>query len=57
MLLAKNPKQPRMSDQGLTLGGKEEAWLYRDAHHKLWQQDGALEWLQTEWKKISRSLR
>lgn len=45
MLLAKAPKQPKMSEHGVTLGGKDEAWIYRADTLALWQQSGALEWL------------
>lgn len=45
MLLAKAPKQPKMSEYGVTLGGKDEAWIYRADTLSLWQQSGALEWL------------
>lgn len=44
MLLAANPKQPRLSPYGVTLGGKDEAWVYRQEHIGLWQEHGALEW-------------
>jgi len=44
MLLAANPKQPRLSPHGISVGGKDEAWVYRLAHLELWRQHGALEW-------------
>jgi len=52
MLLAADPKPPRMSDTGITVGGKDEAWLYRIAHRPLWEQDGGLAWLQAAWRGL-----
>lgn len=57
MLLAANPRQPSMSGYGIQLGGKDEAWEYRAGHRTLWEQDGALEWLRTQWKKIPNKSR
>lgn len=45
ILLATNPKEPRSNSCGITAGGKEEAWIYRQDTRALWQQRGALEWL------------
>lgn len=45
MLLAKSPKQPPADKYGIKIGGKEEAWFYRDDTLEFWQQQGALEWL------------
>lgn len=50
MLLAENPKPPKLSGQGITLGGKDEAWLYRIECRELWERDGALAWLREAWK-------
>ncbi len=45
MLLADKPRQPRRSGgYGITVGGTEEAWLYRDQTLDLWRNSGALEW-------------
>jgi tetratricopeptide (TPR) repeat protein len=44
MLLAAKAKQPRLSPYSVTVGGKDEAWLYREEHLDLWRADGALEW-------------
>jgi tetratricopeptide (TPR) repeat protein len=44
MLVANNPKVPRSEGQFLRVGGKEEAWIYRVAHRKLWENNGALAW-------------
>jgi len=44
MLVAANPKAPRSDGQFLRVGGKEEAWIYREAHRALWEDSGALTW-------------
>lgn len=44
MLHAAKPKQPRMTGYGITVGGDDEAWLYRDMHVDLWRSTGALRW-------------
>lgn len=45
MLHAVNPKQPGSRHQGyITVGGDDEAWIYRDSHRALWQSTGALAW-------------
>lgn len=44
MLLAANPKRPRSDSRFVRVGGKDEAWLYRTAHHTLWERSGALTW-------------
>ncbi|KXB30327.1 hypothetical protein AT959_13335 [Dechloromonas denitrificans] len=44
MLHAANPKMPRMTGQGITVGGNDEAWLYRSRHLDLWRSTGALKW-------------
>ncbi|MDP2760502.1 MAG: SEC-C domain-containing protein [Sideroxyarcus sp.] len=45
MLLADKPKQPKLRDGLVSVGGKDEAWYYRHDHFDLWQQSGALDWL------------
>lgn len=52
MLLAKSPRQPAFSEHGITLGGKDEAWLYRESTLHIWQQSGALTWLQQAMKAL-----
>lgn len=52
MLLAKSPKQPPADKYGIKIGGKPEAWFYRDDTLELWQQQGALEWLKKSFKKV-----
>jgi len=54
MLLADDPREPRSSRYGITVGGKEEAWEYRTAHRALWEQGGALEWLRDAWRAIRK---
>ena len=45
MLHAVNPKQPRSKQPGyMTVGGDDEAWIYRTNHRPLWQSTGALKW-------------
>jgi tetratricopeptide (TPR) repeat protein len=51
MLLAEKPAKPRASGYGIAIGGKDEAWLYREAHRSLWEMGGALEWLRAAWRK------
>ena len=47
MLLAERPRRPRRGGEyGITVGGDEEAWLYREQHLHLWRDSGALEWAQ-----------
>lgn len=41
MLQALKPRKPKLSQHGVTAGGKDEAWLYRDQFLPLWQQYGA----------------
>jgi tetratricopeptide (TPR) repeat protein len=43
-LLAADPKRPREDGPGITIGGDEEAWLYRESYLDLWLREGALEW-------------
>lgn len=58
MLLAANPKAPRPDGGfGITVGGKQEAWMYRRANRALWQQDGALDWLRKAWATVKKTLR
>ena len=44
MLLADNAKAPRSEGPFLSVGGKEEAWFYREGHRALWGKSGALTW-------------
>jgi len=45
MLLADNPKQPRLNPEYVKVGGKDEAWFYRKDHLDIWQTSGGLDWL------------
>ena len=52
-LLAKNPKPPPMNTMGITIGGDDEAWMYRLQYRPVWEAAGALEWAAT----VARSLK
>lgn len=45
MLLSANPRRPPLNPGFSTLGGKDEAWYYREDNLDLWQQSGGLAWL------------
>lgn len=52
-LYLKRIRQPELSEHGISLGGEDQAWLYRDAMRSTWEAtEGALQWL----KKLARSL-
>ncbi|MHB1290705.1 MAG: SEC-C metal-binding domain-containing protein [Sulfuricella sp.] len=44
MLLKDNPRQPKSESLGMRIGGKDQAWHYRQEALALWQGD-ALDWL------------
>ncbi|MEP7276582.1 MAG: SEC-C metal-binding domain-containing protein [Betaproteobacteria bacterium] len=44
MLFAADPKPPRCDPGVITIGGKDEAWQYREEFLPLWQRAGALDW-------------
>lgn len=44
MLHAAKPKKPRLNDFGVSVGGDDEAWLYRERYLELWRSTGALRW-------------
>jgi len=46
MLLKENPSQPKSEKLGMRIGGKDQAWHYRQDALALWQGD-ALDWLKT----------
>jgi len=51
-LVAKNPKMPADIDPyTITMGGDDEAWIYRVSYRKIWESANALEWA----KKVARS--
>lgn len=44
MLLARDPRRPKPDGGlGVVVGGRMEAWLYRESSRALWAADGALE--------------
>ncbi len=52
-LCLKRIRQPELDESGITLGGEDQAWLYRDLMRDTWDAtEGALDWL----KKLARSL-
>lgn len=56
VLIAKKPRPPKVDDGfGIMVGGKQEAWLYRESARVLWERDGRLDWLKKELKKARRS--
>ncbi|MTW19556.1 hypothetical protein [Allochromatium palmeri] len=45
-LTRKRIKQPRLNPLGVTLGGEDQAWLYREAMRDVWAAEpGVLDWL------------
>ncbi|QGU33804.1 SEC-C domain-containing protein [Thermochromatium tepidum] len=45
-LTRKRIKRPRLDPLGVTLGGEDQAWLYREAMRDVWAAEpGALDWL------------
>lgn len=57
MLLAANPRQPKMNPGYVSVGGKDEAWLYRQDYLELWRAGGALEWAASLTAKRARRAR
>jgi hypothetical protein len=45
ILLAVKPKQPRLREGMMQIGGKDEAWYYFKENADMWKQSGGLEWL------------
>lgn len=45
MLLSANPRRPALNAGFRTLGGKDEAWYYREDNLDVWRQSGGLAWL------------
>lgn len=53
-LLRDRVARPKSGEHGMTLGGEEQAWYYRDDMRDVWMKtDGALEWLAQRSKKRS----
>jgi tetratricopeptide (TPR) repeat protein len=45
-LTRKRVKQPRLSPLGMTPGGEDQAWLYREAMRDVWESEpGLLKWM------------
>ncbi|WP_223272296.1 hypothetical protein [Sulfurirhabdus autotrophica] len=51
MLLAVKPKQPRLRNGMVQVGGRDEAWYYFKDNFDIWKQSGALEWLKQSFAK------
>ena len=45
MLLSASPRRPALNPGFSTLGGKDEAWYYREDNLDVWRQSGGLAWL------------
>ena len=45
MLISTKSRRPALKDGMVTVGGKDEAWFYREDYLDIWQQNGGLEWL------------
>lgn len=45
MLLSASPRRPTLNAGFSTLGGKDEAWYYREDNLDVWRQSGGLAWL------------
>jgi len=52
MLLSANPRRPALNPGFSTLGGKDEAWYYRENNLEIWQQSGGLAWLRQALPKL-----
>lgn len=53
-LTRKRVKQPELSEFGISLGGEDQAWIYRQQARPLWEATpGALEWLKKTVKKLA----
>ena len=53
-LLKGDPKPPAQSQWGVTVGGDEEAWIYRSETLTLWQRLGAMDWLRNCAKALKK---
>ena len=46
-LIRNSVRRPKLSPHGITAGGKDQAWLYREEMREEWEKtDGALAWLE-----------
>jgi len=50
MLINPKPRRPVLQEGIVTVGGKDEAWFYREDYLGIWQQSGGLEWLKKQVK-------
>lgn len=53
-LLKVDPKPPAQSQWGVSVGGDDEAWLYRSETLALWQHLGAMDWLRNCAKALKK---
>lgn len=55
MLIAERPRKPKADERlGITVGGEQEAWLYRVSARALWEGNGGLDWLKRTSPKARR---
>lgn len=48
-LITKRIRKPRLNPDGISIGGDDQAWLYREAMRDVWQHaEGALAWLKAQ---------
>ncbi|KVW92761.1 SEC-C metal-binding domain-containing protein [Thiobacillus denitrificans] len=45
MLVAANPRRPQIREGMVSVGGKDEAWFYREDNLDIWERSGGLAWL------------
>jgi len=45
MLIAANPRRPQILEGMVSVGGKDEAWFYREDNLDIWERSGGLAWL------------
>jgi len=50
-LIAKNPRQPKFSGLGISVGGKDEAWIYRNKYLDIWELTDAIDLLKSSKKR------
>lgn len=55
MLISAKPRRPALQEGMVTVGGKDEAWFYREDYLDIWQESGGLEWLKKQSKVKSAS--
>ncbi|MDN5864478.1 MAG: SEC-C domain-containing protein [Gammaproteobacteria bacterium] len=54
-LIRKSPRQPKLSTFGVTPGGDDEAWLYREEMRDVWAKTPeAMDWLRAECNRWRR---